>query len=96
MIIYPAIDIKDGKVVRLSQGKFDEITEYSGDPVAMARLWEKKGAQWLHVVDLDGAKTGEMQNLKIIINIVQSVSIPIQIGGGIRKKEDIDGRLRRF
>ena len=89
MIIFPAIDIKDGKVVRLSQGKFDEITEYSGDPIVMARLWEKKGAQWLHVVDLDGAKTGEMQNLKIILNIVQSVSIPIQVGGGIRKKEDI-------
>ncbi len=90
MIIFPAIDIKDGKVVRLSQGKFDEITEYSGDPVAMARLWEKKGAQWLHIVDLDGARTGEMQNLKIVIKIAQSVSIPIQIGGGIRKKEDIN------
>lgn len=93
MIIFPAIDIKDGKVVRLSQGKFDEVTEYSGDPVAMARLWEKKGAQWLHVVDLDGAKTGEIQNYKIIFNIARSVSIPIQIGGGIRKKEDIQKLL---
>ena len=93
MIIFPAIDIKDGKVVRLSQGKFDEVTEYSGDPVAMARLWEKKGAQWLHVVDLDGAKTGEMQNGEIILNIARSVSIPIQIGGGIRKKEDIQKLL---
>jgi len=93
MIIFPAVDIKDGKVVRLSQGKFDEITEYSGDPVAMARLWEGKGAQWLHVVDLDGAKTGEMLNCEIILNIAQSVSIPIQIGGGIRKKEDIQKLL---
>ena len=93
MIIFPAIDIKEGKVVRLAQGKFDEVTEYSGDPVAMARLWEKKGARWLHVVDLDGAKVGEMQNLDIVLNIVQSVSIPVQVGGGIRKKEDIQKLL---
>jgi phosphoribosylformimino-5-aminoimidazole carboxamide ribotide isomerase len=59
----------------------------------MARIWEQKGAQWLHIVDLDGAKTGEMQNLEIILNIARSVSIPIQIGGGIRKKEDIQKLL---
>ena len=55
MIIFPAIDIKKGNVVRLAQGNFDEVTEYSGSPVAMAKLWEKKGARWLHLVDLDGA-----------------------------------------
>ncbi len=89
MIIFPAIDIKEGNVVRLAQGKFDEVTEYSGTPAAMAKLWESKGAQWLHVVDLDGAKTGEMQNVETILHIAQAVNIPIQIGGGIRTEEDI-------
>lgn len=93
MIIFPAIDIKEGNVVRLAQGKFDEVTEYSGAPVAMAKLWEEKGSQWLHVIDLDGAKTGEMQNMDVILNIAQSVNIPIQTGGGIRKKEDIQKLL---
>lgn len=93
MIIFPAIDIKEGNVVRLSQGKFDEVTEYSGDPIAMAKIWEGKGAQWLHVVDLDGAQTGEMQNRDVILNLVQAVHIPVQAGGGVRKKEDIQGLL---
>ena len=93
MIIFPAIDIKEGNVVRLAQGKFDQVTEYSGAPAAMAKLWEKKGSQWLHVVDLDGAKTGEMQNVEIILNIAKSVNIPIQTGGGIRKEEDIQKLL---
>lgn len=99
MIIFPAIDIKEGNVVRLSQGKFDEITEYSGDPVAMAKLWEEKGAQWLHVVDLDGAQSGRMQNVETILKIAQSAHIPIQVGGGIRAHEDIkkliDGKVAR-
>ena len=89
MIIFPAIDIKEGNVVRLAQGKFDEVTEYSGSPIAMAKLWEGKGAQWLHVVDLDGARTGRMQNVETILNIKKSVNIKIQIGGGIREKDDI-------
>ena len=89
MIIFPAIDIKKGNVVRLLQGKFDEVTEYSGAPTATAKLWEEKGAQWLHVVDLDGAQTGEMQNIDTILRIAQSTNIPVQTGGGIRKKEDI-------
>jgi len=93
MIIFPAIDIKKGKVVRLSQGKFDEITEYSGDPIATATVWENKGAQWLHVVDLDGAQTGEIQNLDLVFKIARSVSIPIQLGGGIRTKEEIQALL---
>jgi len=93
MIIFPAIDIKEGNVVRLAQGKFDEVTEYSGAPVAMAKLWEEKGAQWLHVVDLDGAKTGEMQNIDTILHIAESVNIPVQTGGGIRKKKDIQRLL---
>jgi phosphoribosylformimino-5-aminoimidazole carboxamide ribotide isomerase len=95
VIIFPAIDIKEGNVVRLLQGKFDEVTEYSGAPVAMAKLWEEKGAQWLHVVDLDGAKTGEMQNLDTIVKIARSVHIPVQTGGGIRREEDIKNLLDR-
>jgi len=89
MIIFPAIDIKDGKVVRLFQGKFDEVTEYSGDPLVVAQNWQQKGAQWLHVVDLDGAKTGEMHNRDTIIAIAKKVSVPVQVGGGIRSGEDI-------
>jgi phosphoribosylformimino-5-aminoimidazole carboxamide ribotide isomerase len=89
MIIFPAIDIKEGNVVRLVQGHFDEVTEYSGAPVAIAKLWEDKGAQWIHVVDLDGAKTGEMQNRDTILEIANAVNIPIQTGGGIRTEEDI-------
>ncbi len=99
MIIFPAIDIKDGKVVRLFQGRFDEVTEYSGDPVVVAKNWQQKGAQWLHVVDLDGAKTGKMQNIDVIIAIAKKVSIPVQVGGGIRIREDIqrliDGGVER-
>ena len=99
MIIFPAIDIKEGKVVRLVQGKFDEVTEYSGAPAAMAKIWAGKGAQWLHVVDLDGAQAGDMQNMDIILKIAESVDIPVQVGGGIRTKEHIrtllDGGVRR-
>lgn len=99
MIIFPAIDIKDGKVVRLFQGKFDEVTEYSGDPLVVAQKWQQQGAQWLHVVDLDGARTGTMQNHDVIIEIAKKVPIPIQVGGGIRGREDIqrliDGGVAR-
>lgn len=100
MIIFPAIDIKDGKVVRLFQGKFDEVTEYSGDPLVVAKKWQSSGAQWLHIVDLDGAKTGAMKNRDTIIRIAQNVSIPVQVGGGIRTKQDIreliDGGVKRI
>ncbi len=90
MIIFPAIDIKNGNVVRLLQGKFDEVTEYASDPLGMAKTFEAKGAQWIHIVDLDGAKTGAMQNKDIILKIAQEISIPIEVGGGIRTEEDID------
>ncbi len=93
MIIFPAIDIKDGKVVRLIQGRFNEVTEYSDDPVQMARHWEKQGAQWLHVVDLDGAQTGQMKNFDVICEIVKKVEIPIQVGGGIRELKDIENLI---
>ena len=94
MIIFPAIDLKDKKVVRLLQGHFDKITEYSDDPIAVAKKWQKKGAQWLHVVDLDGAQTGTLINSDIVINIAKSVNIPVQTGGGIRKKEDAEKLLK--
>ena len=89
MIIFPAIDIKEGKVVRLLQGQFDKVTEYSGDPVVVAKQWVERGAQWLHVIDLDGAKDGKIQNLESIANIAKAVNVPIQMGGGVRTEEDI-------
>lgn len=90
MILIPAIDIKGGKVVRLFQGKFSHVTEYADDPVAMALKWESMGAQWLHLVDLDGAKTGVMLNKEIITAISQAVKIPVEVGGGIRNEATVD------
>ncbi|MFA5088336.1 MAG: 1-(5-phosphoribosyl)-5-[(5-phosphoribosylamino)methylideneamino]imidazole-4-carboxamide isomerase [Candidatus Omnitrophota bacterium] len=93
MIIIPAIDIKDGNVVRLSQGRFDQVTEYAKDPIRVAKDWEKRGAERIHVVDLDGAQSGRIKNLAIIKDIAQAVSIPIEMGGGIRNKKDIDSLI---
>ncbi len=90
MILFPAIDIQQGKVVRLLQGKFDEVTEYAADPLVMARQWVSRGAQWLHVVDLDGAKEGKIQSWQSIRNIIKNIDVPIQMGGGIRTQEDIE------
>jgi len=89
MIIFPAIDIKEGKVVRLAQGQFDVVTEYSDDPATVAQKWEKDGAQWLHVVDLDGAQKGKITNWDSLEKIAQSVKVPVQMGGGVRSEEDI-------
>ncbi len=90
MILFPAIDIKDGKVVRLRQGQFSQESEYSQDPLSMAKHWVQQGAEWLHVVDLDGAQTGEMKNLSIIVDMAQKIKVPIQVGGGIRSLEIIE------
>lgn len=90
MIIYPAVDIKDGKCVRLVQGEFDKVTVYSDDPVQMALKWESLGAEYLHVVDLDGARTGEAQNISITSEIAAKLGIPVQLGGGIRSIETIE------
>jgi phosphoribosylformimino-5-aminoimidazole carboxamide ribotide isomerase len=84
MLIIPAIDLRNGKCVRLIQGKVDAETIFSDDPVATALKWENKGAKFLHVVDLDGAFTGSPKNLDVIEKIVDAVSIPIEMGGGIR------------
>lgn len=100
MIIFPAIDIKNGKVVRLAQGKFHKVTEYAQDPVDVAKQWVDQGAQWIHVVDLDGAQQGRLINQDAIINIAKSIPVPVQMGGGIRFKDDIaqllDGGVARI
>lgn len=89
MIIYPAIDIKDGKCVRLVQGRADRQTIYSDDPAQVARGWQKAGAHWLHVVDLDGAFEGVSANTEAIERLVKDVSIPVQLGGGLRSMDAI-------
>ncbi len=89
MVVFPAIDIKNRHVVRLLQGKFDKVTEYGADPVDMAKHWVSQGAEWLHIVDLDGAKEGSPKNTDIILKIASCVEVSIQVGGGIRKKDDI-------
>ena len=90
MIILPAIDIRMGKVVRLLQGDFTKETVYSGDPVNMAIRWEREGAKMLHIVDLDGASLGKLKNLSVIKEIVSSVKIPVELGGGLRTEEEIE------
>ena len=90
MIIYPAIDIKDGRCVRLVQGKFNDVTVYSDNPVEMAIKFEQMGAQYLHVVDLDGARLGEPQNIAVISEMAVRLGIPLQLGGGIRTIEMIE------
>ncbi len=89
MVIYPAIDIKNGKSVMLTQGKFDEEKIYYEDPRQVAKMWQEKGAKFLHIVDLDGALEGKSKNLSIIKEIVKEVNIPIQLGGGIRSLQTI-------
>ncbi len=84
MILIPAIDIKDNKCVRLTQGKFELVNVYSGNPSEVAKRWEDMGAKYLHIVDLDGAKNEGLQNRKSIEKITSSVNLPMQIGGGIR------------
>jgi phosphoribosylformimino-5-aminoimidazole carboxamide ribotide isomerase len=84
MILYPAIDILDGKAVRLAQGEYDRETVYDDDPVDAARRWAEGGAGYLHVVDLDGARAGRPVNLKAIGRIAEAVECPIEVGGGLR------------
>ncbi|MDA8240193.1 MAG: 1-(5-phosphoribosyl)-5-[(5-phosphoribosylamino)methylideneamino]imidazole-4-carboxamide isomerase [Nitrospiraceae bacterium] len=90
MFIIPAIDLKDGNCVRLLQGKKDEVTVYSRDPVATAKKWESAGAKILHVVDLDGAFTGHRKNIDIVLKIRKYVKMVIEVGGGIRDIETVE------
>lgn len=94
MQLYPAIDLKGGRCVRLTQGLFDNVTVYSDTPAEMASLWESKGASYLHLVDLDGALTGRSVNEPAIRSIIEKVSIPVQVGGGIRTLEAARNLLR--
>lgn len=93
MQLYPAIDLKNGQCVRLKQGEFKEITVYSDKPEEIAALWQEQGATYLHLVDLDGALAGHSVNEEVIRKIVNTVSIPVEIGGGIRSEEAIASML---
>ena len=84
MEVIPSIDIREGRCVRLYQGDYDRETVFSNNPVEMARRWESEGGKRLHVVDLDGAATGQPANLPIILEVLEALSIPVQVGGGIR------------
>jgi phosphoribosylformimino-5-aminoimidazole carboxamide ribotide isomerase len=84
MLLIPAIDLKDGKCVRLRQGEMSQVTRYSDDPVGMAEQWQNLGARYLHIVDLDGAVEGTPKHLPQIEAIAKKLTIPIQVGGGIR------------
>ncbi len=93
MIIIPAIDLKDGRCVRLSQGRMDQETVYSEDPVQMAKHWESKGAERLHIVDLNGAVTGKPFHESLIKEIIKPLHIPVEVGGGIRDLVTIENYL---
>lgn len=93
MRIYPAIDIKNGKCVRLRQGNFDDMTVYNDNPVEVAKEWIKNGASYIHLVDLDGAREGSGVNSDIIKEIANLSDVPVQTGGGIRTIEDIENKL---
>ena len=90
MIIIPAVDIKEGKCVRLLQGRMEDTTHYSDDPVKMAQKWEACGAVLIHVIDLDGAFAKQVKNLKTIQDILAGINVPIQVGGGIRDLKTIE------
>ena len=90
MIIFPAIDIKDGKCVRLLKGDFNKITSYEKSPLEQANFFSKKGFKNIHIIDLDGALLGESKNTKIIREIINNVKLKIQIGGGIRNIDNIN------
>ncbi|EAX49005.1 phosphoribosylformimino-5-aminoimidazole carboxamide ribotide isomerase [Thermosinus carboxydivorans Nor1] len=90
MIVFPAIDIRGGKCVRLTEGRFDAETVFSDNPVEVAKRWRREGAEYLHVVDLDGAVAGRPVNLELVIAIAKKVDIPVQLGGGIRTMDTID------
>jgi phosphoribosylformimino-5-aminoimidazole carboxamide ribotide isomerase len=90
MIIYPAVDIRGGKCVRLYQGEFDKEKTYAAEPYKMAKKWEAQGAEFLHLVDLDGARSGVPQNIEAVRKIVESVKIPVELGGGIRTIDSLE------
>lgn len=93
MIVYPAIDIRGGHAVRLVEGDYDQETVFDADPVDAARRWADAGAEWIHIVDLDGAREGKRRNARVIGRIRDAVDCNLQLGGGIRTMDDIDDVL---
>ncbi len=94
MIIYPAIDLRDGKAVRLVEGDFTQETVFDANPVDAAIRWQSAGAEWLHVVDLDGARTGSTTNARAVAAIRSAVQLPIELGGGVRSVETAERYLK--
>lgn len=93
MLVIPAIDLKDGKCVRLVRGDFRRVTVYSENPAEMAGIWREKGAKRIHVVDLDGSLVGFPRNREVIRAIINEAGVPVQVGGGIRDRETVDAYL---
>ena len=93
MLIIPAIDLKNGKCVRLTQGQKDAETGFSDDPVDVARSWEDQGAEYLHIVDLDGAFEGVPRNLAVVERILHQIKIPVEFGGGLRTTQSVETLL---
>lgn len=93
MLLFPAIDLREGKCVRLMHGDFDRQVTYADDPVVVAKQFEEQGAKWLHVVDLDGAKEGEPRQLEVVERICRAVAIPVESGGGLRSFECVASAL---
>jgi phosphoribosylformimino-5-aminoimidazole carboxamide ribotide isomerase len=89
MIVYPAIDLRQGRVVRLKQGDFAQETRYADDPLELAHEYAAAGARWLHLVDLDAARTGRFEHTELIARIACEVRISLQVGGGVRRAEDV-------
>ena len=94
MILLPAIDILEGRAVRLAQGAFDARTDYDPDPLAAAQRWAEQGARALHVVDLDGARAGTPANLEHVERIVRETGLPVQVGGGLRSMDAVAAAVR--
>lgn len=88
MLIIPAIDIKEGRCVRLREGRFEDVEIFSDDPIKVAKKWADKGAEMLHIVDLDGARYGKLTNISLLEQIIKKVNIPVQVGGGIRSYKE--------
>ena len=93
MILYPAVDILEGRAVRLVQGRFEDVTTYHDDPLEAARSWVRAGARYLHVVDLDGARSGEPRSLGHLRRIVEETGVPVQYGGGLRDAASVRAAL---
>lgn len=93
MRIYPAIDIIDGACVRLVRGDYSKKTKFADDPCKVAKKWESDGGEFIHIVDLDGAKSGTMPNFELICRIAAAVNVPIEVGGGIRNMEAVEKYL---